>query len=267
MSNNMTVDPVFKHVAGNMTGFHVWRIEKMQVVALPSEAWGKFFTGDAYIVLSSAPQGTSGGTGLKSGLHNGRVEQHIHFWLGEEASTDEAAIAAYKSVELDEHLGGSPIQHREVQGQESSRFLAYFKKGIRYLSGGAKVSNERRTGDILIEYHFKTGLSHYVEDKSPKLFHVKGKRKPIVRQMNEISWSVMNRGDSYVLDVPEYNKTIVWRGANSNRFEKLQAANFADLLKLEHGMSDIETVLFDDGQEDPDTEDGQSYLQHQLLQR
>ena len=91
---------------------------------------------------------------VKPGLHNGRVEQHIHFWLGEEATTDEvvkyvalrkfsksiqAAIAAYKSVELDEHLGGSPIQHREVQGQESSRFQGYFKKGIRYLSGGAKV--------------------------------------------------------------------------------------------------------------------------------
>ena len=96
---------------------------------------------------------------VKPGLHNGRLEQHIHFWLGEEASTDEvpqtyfhiyfhikiknqpikAAIAAYKSVELDEHLGGSPIQHREVQGQESARFQAYFKKGIRYMSGGAKV--------------------------------------------------------------------------------------------------------------------------------
>ena len=25
-----------------------------------------------------------------------RVEQHIHFWLGEDTSTDEAAIAAYK---------------------------------------------------------------------------------------------------------------------------------------------------------------------------
>ena len=59
-------------------------------------------------------------------------------------------------MELDEHLGGSPIQHREVQGQESSRFQGYFKKGVRYLSGGAK-----------------TGLSHYVEDKSPKIFHVK----------------------------------------------------------------------------------------------
>ena len=41
------------------------------------------------------------------------------------------------------------------------------------------------------------------------------------------------------------------------RFEKLQAANFADVLKLEHGQSDIETVLFDDGQEDVNTEDGQ----------
>ena len=90
-------------------------------------------------MLSSAPYGTSGGQTVKPSLHNGRVEQHIHFWLGEEASTDEAAIAAYKSVELDEHLGGSPIQHREVQGQETSRFQAYFKKGIRYLSGGAKV--------------------------------------------------------------------------------------------------------------------------------
>ena len=31
----------------------------------------------------------SGGVSVKSSLHNGRVEQHIHFWLGEEASTDE----------------------------------------------------------------------------------------------------------------------------------------------------------------------------------
>ena len=77
---------------------------------------------------------------VKPGLHNGRVEHHIHFWLGEEVSPDEAAIAAYKSVELDEHLGGSPIQHREVQGLESARFNGYFKKGLRYLSGGVKVT-------------------------------------------------------------------------------------------------------------------------------
>ena len=175
----MSVDPVFRNVAGNMTGFHVWRIENMQVVPIPSEAWGKFFTGDAYIVLSSAPHG--------SRYHDYKIDfsrqcnliytynwqwwcvcqvissqwkswatypllvgrRGINRWGDEDISRFihihvglmcQAAIAAYKSVELDEHLGGSPIQHREVQGQESARFQAYFKKGVRYLSGGAKVN-------------------------------------------------------------------------------------------------------------------------------
>ena len=128
----------------------------------------------------------------------------------------QAAIAAYKSVELDEHLGGSPIQHREVQGQESARFQAYFKKGVRYLSGGAKVNSNTHIFFYNIE-NLQTGLSHYVPDMSPKLFHVKGKRKPIVRQLFNISWSEMNRGDSYVIDVPQYRKVLIWRGKNTNR--------------------------------------------------
>ena len=41
-----------------------------------------------------------------------RLEQHIHFWLGAQSSQDEAGVAAYKTVELDEFLGGAPIQHR-----------------------------------------------------------------------------------------------------------------------------------------------------------
>eukprot|EP00091_Calanus_sinicus_P013825 TRINITY_DN30709_c0_g1_i1.p1 TRINITY_DN30709_c0_g1~~TRINITY_DN30709_c0_g1_i1.p1 ORF type:complete len:128 (-),score=16.33 TRINITY_DN30709_c0_g1_i1:25-408(-) len=84
MSRNVVVDPAFRHVSGNQTGFHVWRIEDMQVVSIPAEAWGKFFTGDSYIIFSSSPHGTAGGTGVKNGIHNGRVEQHLHFWLGNE---------------------------------------------------------------------------------------------------------------------------------------------------------------------------------------
>lgn len=41
---------------------------------------------------------------------------------------DEAGTAAYKTVELDDVLNGAAVQHREVQGEESSQFRGYFDK-------------------------------------------------------------------------------------------------------------------------------------------
>ena len=82
----------------------------------------------------------------------------LHFWLGNESSQDEKGAAAILASQLDEHLGGYPVQYRETQNRESAAFRGYFKKGITYkvntiftylLAGSAGVT--RRTSVSKVE--------------------------------------------------------------------------------------------------------------------
>jgi hypothetical protein len=139
---------------------------------------------------------------------------NIHFWLGKETSQDESGIAAYKSVELDDSLGGAPVQYREVQEAESDLFLSYFKSsgGIEYLPGGVD-----------------SGFAHVERDQyETRLLHLKGKRTVRVKSVAVTNES-LNNGDVFILDV---GLTIfIYNGPLANKYEKVKGLEVANNIR------------------------------------
>jgi hypothetical protein len=116
--------------------------------------------------------------------------------LGSESTQDEYGTAAYKTVELDDHLGGTPVEFRECQDFESHSFVKLFKNGIQILQGGVD-----------------SGFRH-VEPKSfkPRLFQIKGKRGVVTEV--ELSCDSLNEGDTFILD--NGDDVYLWVGQKSN---------------------------------------------------
>ncbi|XP_037091154.1 advillin-like [Pollicipes pollicipes] len=209
------VDPAFAAVPHNAPAFLIWRVESMKVCPLPAEEYGRFFRGDSYIVYSASEQGGRPG--------RGPLEVHIHFWLGSQTSSDEAGVAAYKTVELDDLLGGAPVQHREVEGRESQRFRGYFREGLVFLEGGVA-----------------SGMTHVGDTFEPRMYMVKGKRSPVVRQLPSVAWRHVNDGDVFVVDARDF--VFVWTGRAANNMEKIQGARLAQRLKAAHGGGEVVVV-------------------------
>uniref|UniRef100_T1IZM9 Gelsolin-like domain-containing protein n=1 Tax=Strigamia maritima TaxID=126957 RepID=T1IZM9_STRMM len=199
----MVVDPAFAN-AGTKKGIEIWRIENFEAVPYDPAKYGVFFSGDSFIVL-------------KTKQVNSHLEWDIHFWLGETTTQDEAGTAAIKSVELDDQLGGVPVQHREVQGHETKLFLSYFRNGIRYLDGGVK-----------------SGFRHVDLDAvEKKLLQVKGKRRVRARQV-ALDVSSMNKGDCFILDAGP--TVYLYVGEKSGRMERIKAISLANNIRdQDHG--------------------------------
>ncbi|XP_036376713.1 advillin [Megalops cyprinoides] len=185
-------------------GLQIWTINKMEMVPVPQQAYGNFFEGDCYIVLYESNDSTH--------------SVDIHYWIGNASSQDEQGAAAIYVTQLDEFLGGSPIQHREVQGCESSKFQSYFKNGIVYKKGGVASGFQ----------HVETNVYNI-----RRLLHIKGSKHVKATEV-EVSWNSFNTGDIFLLDL---GKVIVqWNGPQSNRREKLKAVLLAqDIRDRERG--------------------------------
>jgi gelsolin len=138
----------------------------------------------------------------------------IHFWLGDGCSQDEAGTAAYKTVELDEFLGGGPVEYREVQGFESNLFISLFPN-FTILHGGVK-----------------SGFKHVEGDKYPtRLLHVHGDRKLVYVDEVPMASTSLNQGDVFILDLGL--KLIQWNGSKSSGAERIKAGQYAAAIDSE----------------------------------
>lgn len=211
----MAVDPAFVG-AGKAPGMELWRIENKAPVKQPAVD-GKFHTGDSYILLVT--------TQSKSGALNWA----IHFWIGAESSQDEYGIAAYKTVELDESLGGGPVQYREVQGNESQLFQSYFKNiGLEYLPGGVDSGFVKVERDVY----------------RPRLLMLKGKRTVRVTEV-PLSNQSLNTGDVFILDLGL--QLYIYNGQHANRYEKAKGVEVSQKIRnQERGGRATITVIEED---------------------
>jgi len=210
--------------AGQVVGIEIWRVEKLKVVRQPLDDdcyKGSLWDGDSYIILQ---------TKYKPGSETA-LERHIYFWLGKESSQDEKGIAAYKTVELDESLGGEPVQHREVMEHETEPFLALFKAGVSYRKGG-----------------IETGFRHVDRDAfETRLLHVKGKRHISVSQVALVPES-LNKGDVFILDAGK--DIFQWNGPDASRLEKSKAMEATRKIRDEDRKGKAQTHIIDDGDDD-----------------
>ncbi|XP_034985186.2 villin-like protein [Zootoca vivipara] len=170
-------------------GLQIWTIEKMKMVPLPEKAYGSFFEGDCYIILNNMK--------TRSGFAT-----DLHYWIGRDSSQDEQGAAAFYVTQLDDLLGGNPVQHREVQGHESAAFKSYFKNGIIYKKGGVASGFK----------HVETNMYNI-----KRLLHVKG-RKHVTATEVDLSWNSFNKGDVFLLDLGKV--LIQWNGPSCNVAEK-----------------------------------------------
>lgn len=74
---------------------------------------------------------------------------------GDHCTQDESGSAAIFTVQMDDHLGGKPIQYREVQGHESRTFLGYFKKGLKYMVTKNPIALFSPSSQYIVVYYCK----------------------------------------------------------------------------------------------------------------
>ncbi|XP_054792642.1 villin-1 isoform X2 [Prosopis cineraria] len=218
------LDSAFQ-TAGAKPGIEVWCIENQHLVLVPQSCHGKFYTGSAYIVLNTVfPK-------------SGPPQHDLHYWLGNDANKVDSGLVSDKALELDAALGSCSVQYREVQGQESQKFLSYFKPCIIPIEG-VFTSKE---GNLRGEYQVS-------------LFSCKGDHVVRVKEVPFLR-SSLNHDDVFILDTA--SKIFLFSGCNSTIQERAKALEVIQYIKENKHNGNCEVATIEDGKFVGDSDAGE----------
>lgn len=182
----------------------VWRIKDLKKQEVPAEELGQFYSGDSYIVLYEYKKGTK-----KAWI--------IYFWQGRDSSSDEKAASALLTIDLDNSLGGEPVQVRVTQGAEPEHFFALFKGKVVVHNGGFQSG-------------FKNRKEEDIKSAPVALYHIHGNNDNnahAVQTKTPVA-SALNSGDCFALNTA--TGVYVWNGLGANASERKCAANIAKIV-------------------------------------
>uniref|UniRef100_A0A452V9J4 Scinderin n=1 Tax=Ursus maritimus TaxID=29073 RepID=A0A452V9J4_URSMA len=201
--------------AGKQAGLQVWRVEKLELVPVPPRS----------------------GRAETLQVRNTKREKDCFYYMpsfavsGKECTQDESTAAAIFTVQMDDYLGGKPVQSRELQGYESTDFVGYFKGGLKYKAGGVA-----------------SGLNHVLTNDltAKRLLHVKGRR--VVRATEvPLSWDSFNKGDCFIIDLG--TEIYQWCGSSCNKYERLKANQVAIGIRDNERKGRSQLIVVEEGSE------------------
>ena len=197
----------------------VYRIVNSNLVEVPVKDQGKFYDSDCYVVRYT----------YKIAQKKSYI---IYYWLGTTAGQDEKGLAALKTIELDDSLGGRAVQVRVVQGKEPKHFLAMFKGRMITFIGGKASSFEKKQGIKDKE----VGTTFLLQVYGNAFHNTKALEVPV-------QTASLNSNDVFVLVTP--SKVFIWCGVGSTGDEREVAKQIAREYKNEF-------ILFMEGSEVPE---------------
>ncbi|KAF7658098.1 hypothetical protein LDENG_00017400 [Lucifuga dentata] len=177
----------------------IWRVENGAKVPVDPSSYGEFFGGDCYLVLYTYNDG-------------GREKHIIYTWQGLKCTKDELVASAFLTVQLDDSMGGSPVQVIVTQGQEPPHLVSLFKEKplVVHLGGTSRDGGQSQPG-------------------STRLFHIRQSSNKATRAVEvEPSSTNLNSNDMFVLK--KLDSLFLWKGQGATEEEMVAAHHLASML-------------------------------------